>query len=30
VGIGIDGFASAGDSRLYYGVGLALAVGWFR
>jgi hypothetical protein len=29
-GVGVDGFATLGDSRAYYGVGLALALGWFR
>lgn len=29
-GIGLDGFATLGDSRSYYGIGLAVALGWFR
>ncbi|MGH7619833.1 MAG: hypothetical protein ACREPM_21685, partial [Gemmatimonadaceae bacterium] len=30
VGAALDGFAAVGPSRSYYGVGLALALGWFR
>jgi hypothetical protein len=30
VGIGLDGFATLGSSRWYYGIGLAVAAGWFR
>jgi hypothetical protein len=30
VGVGLDAFAGVGQSRRYYGVGLALAVGRFR
>jgi len=28
-GIAIDGFAAAGQSRWYYGAGVAIALGWF-
>ena len=30
VGIGVDGFATVGSQRFYYGGGLALALGWFN
>ena len=30
VGVGLDAFAGVGSSHRYGGVGLALAVGWFR